>query len=280
MFSRKTIRIFKAGSFYLLLAVIAIYALFPFYYSLVTSFKSGTAIFTVDYWPSSLSLDNYFTVFKTGNFGRNILNSAFVSLLVVAISMGLGVFAAYAVARLNFKGRGTVLLTILATSMFPQVAVLSGMFEVVSTLNLFNSLWSLILTYMIFTVPFTVWILNTFMRDFPAELEKAALIDGVSTLQLIFRVILPVMWPALVSVGLLSFIAAWNEFLFALTFISSDELRTVPVAIATITGASAHEIPWGNLMAASMIITVPLIGLVIIFQNKIVSGLTAGAVKG
>lgn len=276
----KLVDIAKKAGFFLLLAIISIYALFPFYYAFITSFKSGSAIFEVDYLPTSFSINNYLSVFQAGHFGKNIVNSAIVSFSVVFFSMMLGIFASYALARLHFKGRTTVLLLILSASMFPQVAVLSGMFEIIAWLNLFNSLWSLILSYMIFTIPFTVWILTTFMREFPAELEKAALIDGASTLQIIFKVVLPVMWPALVSVGLLSFIAAWNEFIFALTFISSDETRTVPVAIATLTGTTQHEIPWGNLMAASMIITVPLIILVVIFQNKIVSGLTAGAVKG
>ncbi|MBL0691111.1 MAG: carbohydrate ABC transporter permease [SAR324 cluster bacterium] len=280
MIRRKFSKFLSILGFYLLLGIITIYALFPFYYAFISSFKSGTEIFIVNYLPTKISFDNYLSVLKTGYFGQNILNSAFVAFSVVLISMMLGIFASYSLARLNFKGRSTILLVILSASMFPQVAVLSGMFELVAALSLFNSLWSLVLTYMIFTIPFTVWILHTFMKAFPPELERAALIDGATTMQLIFKVILPIMWPALVSVGLLSFIAAWNEFLFALTFISSDHLRTVPVAIATLSGASEHEIPWGNIMAASMIITIPLIMLVVIFQNRIVSGLTAGAVKG
>ena len=164
--------------------------------------------------------------------------------------------------------------------MFPQVAVLSGMYELVGALDLYNTLGSLILSYMIFTLPFTVWVLTTFMRDLPTELEEAATVDGATPWQIIIKVFMPLMGPALATTGLLAFIAAWNEFLFALTFILSNDTRTVPVAIALITGGSQFESPWGNIMAASVIVTVPLIVLVLIFQRKIVSGLTAGAVKG
>jgi trehalose/maltose transport system permease protein len=137
-----------------------------------------------------------------------------------------------------------------------------------------------VLSYMIFTLPFTVWVLTTFMRELPREVEEAAIIDGASPRVIIVNVFLPLMWPALITTGLLAFIAAWNEFLFALTFTLNDEQRTVPVGIATMSGASVHELPWGNIMAASVMVTLPLVILVLIFQRRIVSGLTAGAVKG
>jgi len=164
--------------------------------------------------------------------------------------------------------------------MFPQVAVLSGMFELVRAFGLYNSLFSLTLSYMIFTIPFTVWVLTTFMKGLPKELEEAAVMDGATPWTIITRVFMPLLWPALVTTGLLAFIAAWNEFLFALTFTLTNTQRTVPVAIALITGSSQHELPWGNIMAASVIVTVPVVLLVLFFQRRIVSGLTAGAVKG
>ena len=173
-----------------------------------------------------------------------------------------------------------LMLTLLGVSMFPQVAVLSGMFELIQALGLFNRTLGLVVPYTIFTLPFTVWILTTFMRELPGELEEAAIMDGCSPLRIIFQVFLPLLWPALVSTGLLAFIGAWNEFLFALTFIVEDDQRTVPVGISMIAGATAYEIPWGSIMAASVIVTLPLLGLVLVFQKKIVSGLTAGAVKG
>ena len=182
--------------------------------------------------------------------------------------------------RVLRRGRGFLLMVILAVSMFPQIAVLSGLFELIRALGIYNTPWALIFSYTIFTLPFTVWVLTTFMRDLPIEIEEAAIVDGASPWIIITRVFMPLMWPALVTTGLLAFIGAWNEFLFALTFTSSNETRTVPVAIALLSGGSQYEIPWGIIMAASVIVTVPLIVLVLIFQRKIVAGLTAGGVKG
>jgi len=190
------------------------------------------------------------------------------------------VLAAYALGRVSFRGRGVLMMTILAVSMFPQVAVLSGLFELVNWLKMYDHLGALILSDLIFTLPFTVWILVTFMRELPKELEEAALMDGCGVLTLIFKIFMPLLAPAIAATSLLAFIAAWNEFLFALTFTLSTDERTVPVAIALLSGASSYELPWGNIMAASVIVTLPLIVLVLIFQRQIVSGLTAGAVKG
>ena len=172
------------------------------------------------------------------------------------------------------------MMAILAASMFPQVAVLSGMFELVRVLGLYDSLGALVLSDLMLTLPFTVWVLVTFMRQLPRELEEAATMDGLGPLTLVFRIFLPLLWPALVATGLLAFIAAWNEFLFALTFTLSPGVRTVPVAIALISASSAFELPWGAIMAASVIVTLPLVALVLLLQRHIVSGLTQGAVKG
>ncbi|TCT42005.1 carbohydrate ABC transporter permease [Martelella lutilitoris] len=273
-------RLIKQVAFYALVAFIVLQSVFPFYYAALTSMKSGTALFRVNYLPVDFNLSNYMAVLGNGTFPRNILNSVFVATVVVLISLLLAVTAAYALARIQFRGRGLLLLTILSVSMFPQIAVLAGLFEVIRAIGLYNSLWSLVLAYMIFTLPFTVWVLTTFMRDLPVEIEEAAIVDGASPWTIVTRVFLPLMWPALVTTGLLAFIHAWNEFLFALTFISNDDLRTVPVAIALLSGATEFEVPWGNIMAASVIVTVPLIALVLIFQRKIISGLTAGGVKG
>jgi len=266
--------------FYLLVAAIVVYTVFPFYWAIVSSLKAGSALFNVEFWPANPAWDNYVGVFRGQPFARNILNSVVVSVSVVALSLFLAVTAAYALGRVQFRGRSTLLMVVLGVSMFPQVAVLSGMFELIRWLGLYNNLMGLILSYMIFTLPFTVWVLTTFMRELPKELEEAAVVDGASPWVIITRVFLPLMGPALATTGLLAFIAAWNEFLFALTFTLSNDMRTVPVAIALITGTSQFELPWGNIMAASVIVTVPLLVLVMIFQRKIVSGLTAGAVKG
>ncbi|HVW93235.1 MAG TPA: carbohydrate ABC transporter permease [Devosia sp.] len=270
----------KRTAFYLLVLAIIVESVFPFYYAILTSFKAGTALFEVNYWPTMIAWDNYIAVFRNGSFPQNLMNSVIVAACTVALSLLFAVTAAYALSRVRFRGRSILLLTILSVSMFPQIAVLAGLFEVIRAFGLFNTLWGLIFSYTIFTLPFTVWVLTTFMRDLPIEIEEAAIVDGAKPWTIITRVFMPLMWPALVTTGLLAFIAAWNEFLFALTFTSSNSTRTVPVAIALLSGASQFEIPWGTIMAASVIVTVPLVVLVLIFQRKIISGLTAGGVKG
>jgi trehalose/maltose transport system permease protein len=257
-------------------------SVFPFFYAVATSFKTGAALFDSSLWPSTVSWRNYISLFSMAEqpFGRHIVNSVLVAVLVVTVSLFLGVTAAYALGRISFKGRGLLLTAILGVSMFPQVAVLAGMFELIRFLGIYNKSLGLVLPYMIFTLPFTVWVLTTFMKQLPKELEEAAIMDGCSPMRIIKDVFMPLLWPALVSTGLLAFIAAWNEFLFALTFVLDNNERTVPVSISLISGASKYEIPWGNIMAASVLVTLPLLALVLAFQKKIVSGLTAGAVKG
>ncbi|WP_119390850.1 carbohydrate ABC transporter permease [Taklimakanibacter lacteus] len=266
--------------FYGLLAAILFYTVFPFYWAVVSSLKSGSAIFRVEFLPSAPTLENYRALFAEQSFARNIANSLIVASLATAISLALAVTAAYALGRIRFRGRSAVLFAILSISMFPQIAVLSGLFELIRYFGLYNSLTGLVFSNLILTLPFTVWVLTAFVRELPRELEDSALMDGASSFKILIEIFLPLMAPALAATGLLAFILAWNEFLFALTFTLSNEQRTVPVAIALITGASAYELPWGRVMAASVIVTVPLIALVLILQRHIVSGLVAGAVKG
>jgi trehalose/maltose transport system permease protein len=173
-----------------------------------------------------------------------------------------------------------VLYLILSVSIFPNIAVLPGLFTLINALGLYNTHAGLIFSYLIGTLPFTVWVLTSFVREIPGELEEAAIVDGATPLQTLRFVMLPVMAPGLVTTGLLAFIGAWNEYLFALTFTVDNTARTVPVAIGLFRANSAQEVPWGPIMAGSVIVTVPLIILVLIFQNRIISGLTAGAVKG
>ncbi|MGV3491418.1 MAG: carbohydrate ABC transporter permease [Devosia sp.] len=270
----------KRSLFYLAVVVIVVFAVFPFYYAILTSFKQGPDLFKITYWPESFSLDNYISVLGTGSFPRNLLNSVFVAAVTVLLALFLAITASFALARVRFRGRGLILMTILGVSMFPQIAVLAGLFELIRFLGIYNTPWALIFSYTIFTLPFTVWVLTTFMRDLPIEIEEAAIVDGASPWIIITKVFLPLMWPALVTTGLLAFIGAWNEFLFALTFTVSNDTRTVPVAIALLSGGSQFEIPWGAIMAASVIVTVPLVVLVLIFQRKSISGPTAGGVKG
>ncbi|MCY3674848.1 MAG: carbohydrate ABC transporter permease [Paracoccaceae bacterium] len=270
----------KLIGFYALVVIIVVISIFPFYYAILTSFKSGTAIFEINYFPVDFSVQNYITVMTGRNFIRSVINSVFISGVTVLLALFLAVTASYALSRVRFRGRSLLLITILGVSMFPQIAVLAGLFELIRFLGIYNTPWAMVLSYTIFTLPFTVWVLTTFMRDLPIEIEEAAIIDGATPWNIITKVFMPLLWPALVTTGLLAFIGAWNEFLFALTFTISETQRTVPVAIALLSGASEQEIPWGPIMAASVIVTVPLVILVLIFQRKIVAGLTAGGVKG
>jgi trehalose/maltose transport system permease protein len=273
-------RLLGRCGFILLVAAIVFYAVFPFYWAIVSSLKTGSALFTADLLPKSPTVENYLALFREQPFAQNILNSAIVAIVTTAVSLGLAASAAYALGRIDFRGRTTISFVILSVSMFPQIAVLTGMFELIQVTGLYDSLSGLILADLILTLPFSTWVLTAFMTELPRELEEAAIIDGAPPHRILIEVFLPVMAPALVATGLLAFILAWNEFLFALTFTLSEEQRTVPVAIALISGAGGYEIPWGRIMAASVIVTAPLIVLVLLLQRRIVSGLTAGAVKG
>ncbi|MFZ1891349.1 MAG: carbohydrate ABC transporter permease [Formosimonas sp.] len=270
-------------AFWLLVIAIVLFSVFPFYFAILTSLRTGQELYDPSLMVNSLKTINYKELLIDNAdqpFLLHLWNSIMVSTLVVAVSLFISVTSAYALGRVNFKGRGLLLMVVLSVSMFPQVAVLSGMFEMMRAFGLYGKTLGLILPYMIFTLPFTVWVLTTFMRDLPKELEEAAIMDGCTPWKIIKDVFMPLMWPALVSTGLLAFIASWNEFMFALTFVNSNEARTVPVSISLLSGASQYELPWGKIMAASVIVTLPLIVMVIAFQRKIVSGLTAGAVKG
>lgn len=255
-------------------------SVFPLVYALSSSFKQRTGLFSPELLPRNPTIANYVNVFSEQPFATNLLNSVIVAGSVVALSLALSLMAAWALGRVEFRGRGLLLVVILSASMFPQVAVLSGMFELVRFFGLYDQLGALMIADLMLTLPFTVWVLVTFMKQLPKELEEAAAMDGVGVFTLIFRILMPLLWPAVVATGLLAFIAAWNEFLFALTFTLSTEERTVPVAIALISTPSGFELPWGKIMAASVIVTLPLVALVVFFQRLIVSGLSAGAVKG
>lgn len=272
--------LFKKAAFYSVVVIIVLISFFPFYYAILTSLKTGSDLFKVNYFPSSFNFSNYIDVLNNGQFIRNTLNSVFIASTTVIFALFLAVTASYALARVRFKGRGLLLMAILAISMFPQIAVLAGLFELIRFIGIYNTPWAMILSYTIFTLPFTVWVLTTFMRDLPVEIEEAAIVDGATPWVIITQIFMPLLWPALVTTGLLAFIGAWNEFLFALTFTASETMRTVPVAIAMLSGSSQYETPWGLIMAASVLVTIPLVILVLIFQRKIVSGLTAGGVKG
>jgi len=268
--------------FWLLVVAIAIFTLFPFYWALNSSFKSEQEIMgTASYVPSDPTLINYQSVLSNANFIRALGNSALVSGLTVLLALSVGSFAAYALGRIQFRGRTAMLYAVLSMTMFPQISVLAGLFAIVKDLGVFGSPLALIISYPIFTLPFTVWVLTSFFRGLPGEIEQAAYVDGATTFQTFHMILLPLTAPALVTTGLLAFISAWNEYLFALTFTITDPgSYTVPVAIALFSGNVARQEPIAEVMAAAMVVTLPLLALVLVFQNRIVEGLTAGAVKG
>jgi trehalose/maltose transport system permease protein len=269
-------------AFWLLIVFVFAYMMFPFYWAVNTSLKTEGDLVQppATLIPRQFTLDNYKNVFRDPAYVRGLVNSIVVAATVTSISLLVGAFAAYALGKLRFRGKTPSLYLILSMTMFPQVSVLAGLYAVITTLNL-PAIPGMILSYMIFTLPFTVWVMTGFFRDLPIELLQAAQVDGATPFQAFRRVLLPLTAPAIVTTGLLAFIAAWNEYLFALTFTSVEpSARTVPVAIALFAGAVARQEPFGEIMAGSVIATIPLVLLVLIFQNRIVAGLTAGAVKG
>ncbi|MGQ9908726.1 MAG: carbohydrate ABC transporter permease [Candidatus Flexifilum sp.] len=268
--------------FYAAVAAIAVYALFPFYWALNTSFKTESEMFQrATYLPQQPTLKNYEYVFRNGTFIRALGNSAFVSGSTAVLSLVVGSFAAYALGRLRFKGRTILLYLVLTMTMFPMISILSGLYTIVREAGTFGTPFALIMTYPVFTLPFTVWVLTSFFRGLPEELEQAARVDGATAFQTFRLILLPLTAPALVTTGLLAFVSSWNEYLFALNFtVTAPSAQTVPVAIARFSGFESQQEPIAEIMAAAMVVTIPLVLLVLLFQRRIVAGLTAGAVKG
>jgi multiple sugar transport system permease protein len=275
-------RVRFGGNVLLWIAVVLIIAfcLFPFYWLINTSLKTGADLSNAKIFPPHPTLKNFSSIFRNDDFVRALRNSAIISLSTTAIALVVGSFAAYALARLRFPLKFLLLGVILSITTFPPIAIAAPVFKLWTDLGLYNTYLGLILPDLTFTLPLTIYILTSFFRDIPRELEEAALVDGATYFQSFWKVVLPLAAPGLVTAGLLAFIFVWNEFLFAITLTSSANVRPVPAAIAFFTGSSQFEIPLGTISAASVVVTVPLIVLVLIFQNRIVAGLTAGAVKG
>ena len=277
-------RILVRLPFWILVAVIFVYALFPFYWALRSAFMPEAELFAtpIKYWPADPTLQNFRDALSTDFFRKALLNSTIVAGSVTFISLLIGSLAAYALGRFHFHGKSFVLYLMLSMTIFPQIAILGALYTMISDFHLYDRLWSLVLTYLIFTLPFTVWVLTSFMRALPGDLEEAAYVDGATPLQVFWKVLLPLIAPGLVTTGLLAFIAAWNEYLYAVSFIQSPGHYTVPIAITSFVGKSgnAFQTPWGQVMAATVIVTLPLITATLILQRRILAGLTAGAVKG
>lgn len=269
----------RAGiGFYAFLAIFVFIVMFPFIWVFLTSIKPVGEIFSSFKWfTQNPSLDSYVAALTHRPLLRYMLNSFVVSTLTTILSIVFAAFAAYALTRLPIKGKRLILGIVLASSMFPQVAILSPMFNIVTDLGLRNSYLGLVIPYITISLPLSIWILSTFFQKIPFELEESAKLDGASPFQTFRKIIFPLAAPGVFTTAILVFIAAWNEYLFALTINSDDLWRTVPVGISMYT--SQYSIPWGDISAATVIVTIPIVILVLFFQRRIVSGLTSGSVK-
>jgi multiple sugar transport system permease protein len=261
-------------------AAIVIFCLFPFYWLVNISLKTGPALSAADLFPPSPSLDNYSSIFRNDDFVRALGNSAIVSLTTTLLALVFGSFCAYALARLKFKGKFFILGAVLSITTFPAIAIAAPIFKLWTDIGLFNTIPGLIIPYITFTLPLAIYILTSFFKEIPRDLEEAALVDGATNFQAFYKVVIPLAAPGLATAGILTFIFAWNEFLLAVTLTSSPAARTVPASIAFFTGSTQFEQPLGTISAASVVISVPLVLMVLLFQKRIVAGLTAGAVKG
>jgi multiple sugar transport system permease protein len=264
------------------LAVVAIiiFCLFPFYWLVNVSLKTGSDLASSDIFPPNPTLDNYSSVFKNGDFTDALRNSLIITTITTILALMFGSFAAYALARLRFPHKFLLLAMILSISTFPPIAIAAPIFKLWTEVGFYDTYIGLILPYLTFALPLAIYILTSFFKEIPKELEEAALVDGATYFQAFRKVILPLAAPGLVTAGLLTAFFVWNEFLLAQTLTSSPKAYTVPVSIANFTGSQKFEIPLGTISAASVVIVIPLVAAVIIFQKRIVAGMTAGAVKG
>lgn len=257
-----------------------IFFLFPFYWQTVTALKPAQELYAqpVIWFPSHLDWSHFQNVFTGFNFEQNILNSVIVASATTIVCLLIGTYSGYAIAKLPLPAKRTILVLVIIMVTFPGIALVASLFIFLRNLNLIDTYWALIVPYVAFSLPFAVWVLTNFFRDIPTDLTEQAEVDGCTPAQALTRIILPLSAPGLVTVGLLIFIGAWNEFLFAFTFTSKANMATIPVAIYNFNGL--HEVPWGEISAASEVVSLPIIALVLIFQRRIVQGLTAGSLKG
>jgi multiple sugar transport system permease protein len=259
---------------------IVVFCLFPFYWLVNLSLKTGEDLGDSSLFPPNPTLANYESIFNNADFTRSLLNSAIISLTTTALALLVGSFCAYALARLRFPGKFAILGLVLAITTFPGIAIAAPLFRLWSDIGLFDTLTGLIIPNLTFALPLAIFILVSFFQEIPKDLEEAALVDGATYFQAFRKVVVPLAAPGMATAAILVFIGAWNEFLFAITLTSTPEARTVPAAIAFFTGATTFDVPIGTITAASVVISIPLIFMVLMFQKRIVAGLTAGAVKG
>jgi len=271
-------RILLAGAIF----VIVLWSLGPFLWQVITSLKPPGEVVSVPptYWPSEISFASYFNIFKTRPFATYIRNSFIIAFGTTVLCTVTGTLAAYAFSRLHLPGGGWAVKAILFMALFPPTILIVPLFKLVQTMGLLNNPLGLILPYTALNLPFSIWVLMTFFKQIPKDIEEAAQVDGFSRWGTLWHIIFPLSAPAVATTAILVFIFSWNEFLLALTFMSRDTARTVPVGIAMLSGATAYEVPWDQISAAVVLTTLPVVLMVLVFQRRIIEGLTAGAVKG
>ena len=260
--------------------LVLLYALFPVLWILSLSFKPTSTVKDGKLIPSSVTFDNYRGIFRGNFFSSALINSAGIGLLTTVIAVMIGAMAAYAIARLDFPGKRLLIGATLLISMFPAISLVTPLFNIERRIGLFDTWPGLILPYIAFALPLAIYTLSAFFREIPWDLEKAAKMDGASPGQAFRKVIAPLAAPGIVTAAILVFIFAWNDLLLALSLTATKAASTAPVAIANFTGSSQFEEPTGSIAAGAMVITVPIIVFVLVFQRRIVAGLTSGAVKG
>lgn len=277
--SRGADRLKKAGIL-LGVAAIVVYCLAPFYWMIVSSFRRTSDIFDNSLLPTPWSTESYTGAFDPSNhFARALVNSVIVAGTTTVLVLVIGTFAAYALARLDFRGKNFALAIIIATSMFPGIAMVVPLFKVFTDIGWINTYQALIVPSMSFSLPLSVWLLTAFFRQMPQELEQAAMVDGCTQGQAFRLIIIPLAAPGVFTTAIIVFVAAWNEFIIALSMTNKPDIRTATVAVSLFTGATGRDTPFGSIMAAGVVLTVPLLILVLVFQRRIVAGLTAGGVK-
>lgn len=260
--------------------LVVVYAMLPVLWILTLSLEPTSTVKDGNLIPTSVTLDNYRGIFRGDFFSSALINSIGIGLITTVIAVVLGAMAAYAIARLNFPGKRLLIGMTLMITMFPAISLVTPLFDIERAVGLFDSWPGLILPYITFALPLAIYTLSAFFREIPKDLEKAAKMDGATPTQAFLKVIVPLAAPGLVTAAILVFIFAWNDLLLALSLTATKAAITAPVAIANFTGSSQFEEPTGSIAAGAMVITVPIIVFVLIFQRRIVAGLTSGAVKG
>lgn len=259
---------------------IVVFCLAPFYWMIVSSLRPTRDIFDTTLWPREVSMENYVEVFKPDRlFTQSLLNSLIVAGVTTILALLVATFTAYALARLEFPGKTLVLTIVIASSMFPLVAIVVPLLKLFTQWEWINTYQSMIVPDLSFALPLAVWNLTSFFRQMPRELEQAAMVDGCTPGQAFRKVIIPIAAPGIFTTAIIVFINAWNEFLIAVTMVNKQDMKTAPVIVSQFGGVSGFETPFGSQMAAGVVVTVPLVIMVLVFQRRIVAGLAAGGVK-